>query len=408
MEYVISPQRRRAVFAAAALSYILSQFYRSFLTVIVDDLGRDLGAGPRDLGMIGAAWFIVFALAQFPVGVMLDRIGPRRTIAGLMLFAVVGTVIFATSTSVNGAALGMALVGLGFSPCLMGTFYFLARTETPARFAALSSLFLGVGLTGGLFASTPLALAVRHFGWRLSIGSMAVLTVIALALIVAVMRDPPREEAGKDDGSFFGALFTLVSRPVFWPILVMSIFITAEVWTARTLWVGPFFGEVHGLDPVARGNVILVFAITMAISAVVAGPLASRLENPRLVVLLGTGVTGLAFLALALIPNLSFAAALGLYCVAGLFGVTYAVQIAHSRLFMPPHVIGRGIAFVNFLSIGGTALLQYLSGIGVEHMKAAGRTPAETYASIHLAFAIILFAAWVIYLFAPSRPKNPV
>ena len=70
--------------AALALAYVLSQFYRSFMAVLTPALTTELGMSKVDLSIASGAWFATFALAQFAVGVSLDRFGPRRT-ASIML-----------------------------------------------------------------------------------------------------------------------------------------------------------------------------------------------------------------------------------------------------------------------------------------------------------------------------------
>ena len=102
-------------FLVLLLGYVLSQFYRAFLAVIAADLSRDLALGPAALGNLSAIWFATFALAQFPVGIALDRIGPRRTMAGLFLVAVAGAVLFSLATSFSTAAFAMSLIGIGLS-----------------------------------------------------------------------------------------------------------------------------------------------------------------------------------------------------------------------------------------------------------------------------------------------------
>jgi len=406
MAEVFSVGRRRAIFAAAGLGYVLSQFFRSFLTVIADELARDLGAGPQDLGAMGSAWFLTFAAAQFLVGILLDKVGPRRSVAGMMLFAVLGAVLFSQAGSVTMGIVAMALIGLGCSPILMGALYVFAKTEDPARFAMLGSVFLSVGLIGSLLAATPLAVLVAAFGWRIVLFVLAGVTLVSLLLIAVVMRDPPQEEVQPGvDQSLFGALITLLKLPALWPILFMSVFITAEVFTERALWIGPYLGAVHGLDLVARGHAILAFAIAMTLSASLAGPLAKRLDNPKRVVLVGSGMAGFGFLALGLWPAMPLVPAMLVLCLIGLFGVTFAVMLAHARLFMPGHVIGRGITFANFLSIGGTGVVQYASGAAIAGMQRTGYSTIETYGLLHLAFGVTLLVAACVYAFAPERPS---
>ncbi len=396
--------RRRAVFGVAACGYLLSQFYRSFLTVIYDDLVRDLAIGPKEFGTLGSAWFFAFSLSQFPVGVALDRLGPRRTISGMLLFAVAGAALFAVAPSHEVATLGMALIGIGCSPLLMGPLYFFAKTEPPARFAALGSLFLACGLIGGLIAASPLALLVKAVGWRDAIRLFAVVTAGVAALNFLVFRDPP-QEAAPEGGSLVGDVLALLRLPAMWPILVMSFAISGPVFTERSLWVGPFFGEVYGLDLISRGHAVLALAIAMTASAILAGPVAGMINNSKRVVLVSNVLCGAAFLALGLWPSLPLPGALVLMGLAGLFGVSYAVLIAHGRLFMPGHVIGRGITFINFVSIGGTGIVQMASGYAVEGMRKSGMSAAETYADLHVVFGVLLVVSAAIYAWAPARPK---
>lgn len=397
--------RRRVVFFAAACGYLLSQFYRSFLTVIHDDLVRDLAIGPTTFGALGSAWFFAFSLSQFPVGVALDKLGPRRTLSGMMLAAVVGALIFASAKSADIAIAGMALIGVGCAPLLMGALYFFAKTEPPARFAALGGIFLACGLIGSLIAATPLALLVKAVGWRDAIRLFALVTLLVAALNFAAFKDPPQEKAPAG-GSLLGDLWAIMRMPALWPILIMSFAISAPVFTERSLWVGPFFGEVYGLDLIQRGNAVLALALAMTGSAILSGPIASWIDNPKRVVLVSNIACGIAFLALGLLVLPPLWLALVLMIAAGLFGVSYAVLIAHGRLFFPDHVIGRGITFINFVSIGGTGFAQLLSGRAVEVMRASGMPAAETYANLHLAFGGLLLVAVALYAVAPARPAT--
>lgn len=402
-EAEFSATRRRVIFLVAALAYILSQFYRSFLTVIVDDLTRDLGIGPKEFGALGAAWFFTFSLSQFLVGALLDKYGPRYTMAGMMGFAVIGAALFASATDQNMALIAMGLIGLGCAPILMGMFYFFAKTEEPSKFAQLSSLFLGVGMVGSLASAAPLAFFVVELGWRNAIWLMAGLTALATIGVGLVLRDPPADPPSA--GGLFGDLIALLHLPALWPILAMSFFISMPVFTERALWVGPFFGEVYGFSVLERGNYVLVLALAMTASAFLAGPVANRIA-PKTVVLCSVSLCGAAFTLLALWPALPASGAILLLCIAGLFGVSYAVLVAHARLFMPGHVIGRGITFINFLSIGGTGLAQLASGHAVAGMKAAGFSPMETYSGLHLAFGMICLFAALIYARAPKTPDK--
>ena len=71
--------------AVLFVAYLLSQFYRSFLAVLTPALQAELGVTPSDLSTAVGVWFLAFAVTQVPVGVLLDRIGPRRTLGWALM-----------------------------------------------------------------------------------------------------------------------------------------------------------------------------------------------------------------------------------------------------------------------------------------------------------------------------------
>jgi MFS family permease len=140
------------------LGYVLSQFYRAFLAVLAPTLATDIGATPQDLAFASGLWFLTFALMQIPVGVLLDRVGPRRTAAALLAVGGgSGAAIFALATSPAHVAIAMALIGVGCSPVLMATYYIFARVYPVGVFATLAGVSIGIGSLGNIAGSAPLA-----------------------------------------------------------------------------------------------------------------------------------------------------------------------------------------------------------------------------------------------------------
>src|SRR5512134_357876 len=118
----LSPVVCLRIFIPFALGYFLSYLYRTVNAVLAPDLVRDLGLDPAGLGLLTSAYFFAFALAQLPIGILLDRYGPRRVEACLLLFAAAGALLFARATSLPELLLGRGLIGLGVAACLMAAF----------------------------------------------------------------------------------------------------------------------------------------------------------------------------------------------------------------------------------------------------------------------------------------------
>jgi hypothetical protein len=174
---------------------------------------------------------------------------------------------------------------------------------------------------------------------------------------------------------------------------------------ARSLWIAPFFGEVHGFGVAERGHAALAMAVAMSAGALAYGPIERVLGSPKRTTLIGSALTGAGFVALGLLGHRGPAVALVLLASIGAVGMTYGILMAHARLFMPPHLLGRGVTFMNFAFIGGAGAVQWLSGLFVQARRGSDTLPAEAFGQLHLAFGVILLAAAAIYLLAPGKPR---
>ncbi|WP_332695021.1 MFS transporter [Bosea sp. (in: a-proteobacteria)] len=392
------------IFFALLPAYILSIFYRSFLSVIAGPVMTDLQIGPAEFGTLGAAWFITFAAAQFPVGWALDRLGPRRTVACAMAVGAAGAFLFATAQSAWVAVLAMGLVGIGCSPIFMSALYLFARTQAPMRFGVLSSVFIGLGSLGNLAGAAPLALAAQSYGWRPTMLGFAAMFLLATVLAALLVRDPPvaTDASGKQEGLLQG-LKSIVTIGPLWLLAPITLSAYAILATGRGLWIAPFMSQVHGLDAVAAGHAALAMAVTMTAGAFIYGALQKRTGRNKPLVAWGTAATGVGFGLLALLGDRSMLGSVALFAIVGATGFTYAILMAHARVFFPDHLVGRGMTFVNFLFIAGAAMVQFGSGWFIAVQRGAGRDAAMSFANLHWVFAALLLASTAIYLLTPER-----
>ncbi len=401
-----------ASFIVLLFAFTLSQFYRSFLAVVSGDLVRDLGLDAAGFGSLSAAWFAAFAFAQFPVGFALDRFGPRRTLAITMAAAVVGAAWFATSTGFAAACAAMILIGIGCAPALMAGLYVFARAYPSERFALLGATLIGVGSLGNLLGSAPLALAAARFGWRPSMLAIAAATAACCLAIWWFLRDPPPIESAAGDQSLLGGLRAVASIRALWPLLPIAAVSYAVVIAVRSVWIVPALASAYPLGPAGLSYAVAAMAAGMSLGSLALGPMERWLGAKRTTAL-GSGVAAVALLALGLLlpgPMAGgVAVAIALLSAIGFFGMTYAILMAHARLFLPAALIGRGVTFMNFAFIGGAGVVQWLSGRTVAAALAAGLPADAAYGRLFVGYAAALGAALVLYGFAPAGPApSPV
>jgi predicted MFS family arabinose efflux permease len=386
----------RVGIAALVCGYLLSQFYRAFLAVLAPVLTAELGATPAELASASGWWFLAFAAMQLPIGLALDRIGPRRTAGGLMLVGAAGAVVFALATQPWHLDLAMALIGVGCAPVLMAGYFIFARSFPPAVFGTMAGVMIGVGAMGNVAASLPLSAAVEAFGWRETVWGLAAFTGLVALAILALVRDPPRlEDHAK------GSLLDLLRMPAIWPILGMMAVCYMPIAGLRGLWVGPYFADVHGFDAGQIGQVGLWIGLAMVLGNFAYGPLDRWVGSRKWVIFTGNALTVLCLFGLWAFADAPPIVAAGLLVAAGVFGASFPMVVAHGRAFIPPHLMGRGVTLLNLFGIAPIGLAQIVTGR--IHAATPATPVAAPYEAVFLFFAVVTAAGLAVYLMSQDR-----
>lgn len=381
--------------------FALSQFYRAFLAVLATMLERDIGVGPDQLATSSGLWFVSFAAMQLPVGWALDRFGPRRVIAWLFgIGAGGGSIVFALAQVPWHLHVSMILIGAGCAPVLMGAYVIIARTYPPAAFGTMAGVLVGLGGAGNLLGAAPLERVAHLVGWRPTMLGLALTSLLIAALTWRHVKDPP--PAG--DGPKTGSLIEILRIGALWWLLPVSAANYAAVAALRGVWTGPYLAEVFAATDQLIGNAALLMGVAMVLGSFVYGPLATRIGTKKAGAY-GAAGTALCLLFLTIAPADSLAASIIALTLLGFIGANYAILMAHGRAFMPAHLVGRGITFLNMVSLGGVAALQFGSR-PVYHALMQSRPVAEVYSSLFMLFLLPLVAGLALFLFSPEAPDD--
>jgi sugar phosphate permease len=349
------------IFAILLLAYFLSYFFRATNAVISPDLRRDLGLTSAELGLMTSLFYLTFAMAQLPLGALLDRFGPRFVHPALMLLGAAGALIFASAQDFVTLSAGRALLGIGFAAALMGALKAFSLWFPAHRYASISSLYVALGASGAIAASSPLAWLKEQIGWR-GVFEWGALVIVLVALVVALgVRNAPKGMA-LPRSTQAGNASLIWRSSQFWRMGWLNFMVGGGFLAWQTLWGGDFLFKVRGLGSLEVGSVLFTFSLAALLGFLLCGPLADRWGLPRVVLSASLGFT-LGPLLLALWPQMP---AWGLYLIYGLMGFTGAFNIlslAQARLAFPTELTGRAVTAINFMGFMGVFLLQW--GMGV-------------------------------------------
>lgn len=349
------------VLAVFALGYFVSYLFRGVNLGFAPFLIHDMGFSSTDLGTLTSLYFLGFAGAQIPVGVMLDRFGARRVTACVMLIAATGALLFSVSNNLGLMMLGRFLIGVGVSACLGGAFKATAQNFSVGQLTLINGIVMAVGGLGGVAVGAPLSWLLSMTSWRAVGIALAVFTaVVATTIWVAA---PASQASGARSHArvidqFKGTLHILRSH-AFWKLTAFSGLTQSVFYAMQSLWVGAFLRDVEpvGAHDGATRAATLVSLLGAAFIAgnLGFGALARVLERRRVSVHLFSGVTMSLFVVVqglitvrAPVPE---ALLWGAYGALGGTGIlTYAALAEH----FPERLLGRvntSFTLVIFLAI---------------------------------------------------------
>ncbi len=409
--------RHWAIFLITSANFFLSQFYRASMAVIAPELLQELHLNTRQLGMISAAFFYAFALAQIPISIFLDKIGARRLMTALSIIGIAGAVLFSRADSFADGILARALLGLGMSCNLMGTLKLMTLWFKPTQFATISGFIFSIGTVGNMAATAPFVALARHMGWRNSFVAIAALNFLIVIVLYLVVRDRPghsvsRENPGSIDQKLsqtLGNLALLLRKKDFWIISVSTLVGYGTFAAFQTLWAGPYLIEVIRLSAMEAGNVIFLMNLGMIIGAPAWGALSDNVfKNRKWIIFSGALCTAAVMLVFAgkSAPPAATTMAVLFFC----FGVSRSAGLLmypHIKELVPLNTAGAAMTGLNFFTMMGPAV--FLQGLGYL-MQALYPETSRGVLAFQAAFYVCmgcLLSTALLYAFAREKKLAP-
>lgn len=353
-----------------AAGYYLSYLLRTVNAVLAPGLTRELNLSAADLGLLTSAYFLSFAAAQLPLGILLDRFGARRVEAGLLLFAAAGSALFALGESLVTLVAGRALIGLGVAACLMAALKCLFESFPVERHASVTGAIMTSGGLGALSASVPLEWLLPLIGWR---GVFAASTVFTFVVIAAIWTVPERtaQRSTEPLREQLRSVASIFRQRVFWRFAAQMGVVTGGTMALQGLWAVPWLMEVNGYSRAQAADHLFFMGAAMLAGflgvAFFSTPLARRGLKP--IYLLGGGVALILLTSLAILLDIGSTRVLWLLLGLGASTSNLAYSLLSARF--PPQLSGRVSTAMNLLAFVGAFSIQWGFGALVDVLSAA-------------------------------------
>ncbi|MDZ7749187.1 MAG: MFS transporter [Halofilum sp. (in: g-proteobacteria)] len=354
------------LFLPFAAGYYLSYLFRTVNAVAAPNLVADTGLGADALGFLTATYMAAFALLQLPLGLALDRFGPRRVEAALLTVAAAGSLVFALADDLAGLSLGRALIGAGVSCCMMASFKAFAMWFAPRRLPLVYACLLTSGALGAISATVPVEWFLTLLDWRVLFAGLAVCALIVSAAVFTIVPDhaePPAHLTFADQLRGLGQVFR---DRFFLGIAPMAALSSGSSLAINGLWSGPWLRDVAGLARAGVATHLLILTTGMGVGFLAWGVLTERLMRLGLrpMSVAGGGLVTFLLLLVYLAAGGSGGATLGLSLAAfGFFATAPSLTYSLLAQHFPRDLAGRANTALNVLVFVAAFVLQW--GIGV-------------------------------------------
>ena len=389
----------------ASLFFCYGIFQRVAPSVMAAELMRDFGVTAAVLGNMAALSYYASAVMQLPAGVMLDRWGTRRVLAGAIVLCGTGGWVFATADGIAQAYVGRLLIGAGAGFSWVGALKLTTLWFPAHRFALVIGLCSMLGMAGGVGAQAPLAAVVQLAGWRESLIGVAVFGGVLAAMVWLVVRDGPGQAPRAAPGPSAGVLHGLgrvLATPQVWLVALFAAMLAPSLAAFAGLWGVPYMMQAHGLERPAAAAAASLVLVGFGVASPLVGWWSDHIGRRKGPMLAGASAALAALAVLVYAPRLSVVAAFSMCFLYGIASSVLVLAFATGREHGPSEAAGAVMGFINMMIVTVGALFQPLIGwlldLGWDgRMEAGARLyPVAEYQVAFLALVASGFVAVVV------------
>ncbi|RPH45942.1 MAG: MFS transporter [Burkholderiales bacterium] len=397
------------IFGCFAAGYFMSYGLRSVNAVLAPELTAELGLTHAQLGAMSAAYFLAFAAMQVPLGVWLDRFGPRRVDAALLGVAASGCIVFALATSAAMLWVGRALIGAGVAGALMASLTAYRQWFPASRQTQLAAWMLMSGTVGVLVTTVPVHWALPVLGWRGVFWlAAALLAAIGVAMWTLLPRDHERaREPGVPAASFLASLGgyrEVFASGYFWRMTMTAGVVQGGFVSMQSLWVGPWFATVLGVQGAARADLLFAFNFGLMLCFFALGWIAPRVgtDGDALARIVARGTAAVVALELA-IAWAHGPSAWWLWVAYAAAATVYTLVQPRVGLAFPSRLAGRALTGFNLVIFSWMFASQWGFGVAIDAFRAGGLDEVAAFRAAMVGFAAVHAACLVLFVAWPRR-----
>jgi len=271
---------------AASIFYAYQYILRVIPSILLEDICQQFNIGAAAFGQFSGIYYIGYSLFHLPMGLLLDRVGPKKIMPASLLLISIGLTPLLFAENWIYPLIGRLLIGIGSSAAILGLFKIIRITFSEARFARMLSISVTIGLLGAIYGGTPVSMMRDAFGGQVVIECFALVGIL-LALVTYWIIPDFKTEASS---SVFADVKEVLSNRRVLALCLSAGFMVGPIEGFADVWGVVFLKQVLGLDSsIAAGLPSMIF-IGMCFGAPLLNFLAEKIGYLQTIILAGVSM----------------------------------------------------------------------------------------------------------------------
>jgi len=282
------------VWFISALFYAYQYILRVMPNVMMNDILQQFNIDAATFGQFSGVYYLGYSLMHLPIGIMLDRCGPRKVMPACILLTVVGLLPFFFTDFWIYPIIGRALIGVGSSAAILGTFKIIHLLFSPALFTRMLSFAVAIGLMGAIYGGAPVNYMSTVLGYKTVIAIFAVMGILLSIITYLVV---PDIEMHKSE-SVIGDVKEVLSTPLVMGICCLTGLMVGPLEGFADVWGAQFLKSVYSMAGNVAASLTSMIFIGMCFGAPLLSLFAEKTKSPLGTIIIAGIVMAASFLAL--------------------------------------------------------------------------------------------------------------
>jgi predicted MFS family arabinose efflux permease len=329
----------------ASFFYAYQYVIRVLPSIMISDIMSKFDIDAALFGQFSGIYYIGYALTHIPIGILLDRIGAKKTLPIFICLTILGVAPLVWSNFWIYPVIGRFLVGVGASSAILGVFKITRMAFAEKRFPIMLSWSVTIGLTGAIYGGGPLNYLKSLWGFENVVYALMILGCILAIFTYFLIPEQKQEPVNK---SVWLDIKNVLGHKKVMAVCLLAGCMVGPLEGFADVWGSTFLHTVYGMEETLASSLPSIIFLGMACGAPFLSWIASRLNN-YLVVILACGLfMGLAFVLL-LQTNLPATWLSILFFIVGILSSYQILAIYEVSTYVAPRVAGLTNAMANMI-----------------------------------------------------------